>query len=271
MTVCGEQAESEIIPDKSRCLRQSSVAKRLETEKARRQPRVKERSSKKYMSKYRRKTENAKERERMKKFNEAFENLRQKLPSKVLVDNIGEKDTKVMVEVVEVITLSDCPVLQVTALRSAIHYIKSLQDLLADCDSGNLEEEVYRTSLAMDTAAAAAASAAKSQSKSDKVKTKRPPRKKRSVKRLSASNERWTNYSQRFLKQKFQADSDNTQLCQDNLQTPSIPSSSPSSSPRDVNEISLHISLLDSGNLQQNVDNGQLLYIFQVDDKNIYH
>ena len=96
MTVSGDQAETEIIPDKSRCLRQSSVAKRLETEKARRQPRVKERTSKKYMSKYRRKTENAKERERMKKFNEAFENLRQKLPSKVLVDNTGEKDTKVM-------------------------------------------------------------------------------------------------------------------------------------------------------------------------------
>jgi len=248
MTVSGDQAESEIIPDKSRCLRQSSVAKRLETEKARRQPRVKERTSKKYMSKYRRKTENAKERERMKKFNEAFENLRQKVPSKVLVENIGEKDTKV------------------SALRSAIHYIKSLQDLLADCDSGNLEEEVYRTSLAMDTAAAAAAvTAAKSHNKSDKVKTKRPAsKKKKSVKRLSASNERWTNYSQRFLKQKFETD--NTKLCQDNLQAPSTPSSSPSASPRDVNEISLHISLLDSGNLQQNVDNGQLLYIFQVDN-----
>ena len=87
---------TETIPDKSRCLRQSSVAKRLETEKQRRQPRVKERVSKKYMSKYRRKTENAKERERMKKFNEAFENLRQKLPSRVLADSTGEKDTKVM-------------------------------------------------------------------------------------------------------------------------------------------------------------------------------
>ena len=64
---------TETIPDKSRCLRQSSVAKRLETEKQRRQPRVKERVSKKYMSKYRRKTENAKERERMKKQNDVFE------------------------------------------------------------------------------------------------------------------------------------------------------------------------------------------------------
>ena len=63
MTVSADQAESQTIPDKSRCLRQSSVAKRLETEKARRLPRVKERTSKKYMSKYRRKTENAKERE----------------------------------------------------------------------------------------------------------------------------------------------------------------------------------------------------------------
>ena len=167
--------------------------------------------------------------------------------------------------------ITDCPILQVTALRSAIHYIKSLQDLLADCDSGNLEEEVYRTSLAMDTAAAAAAavSAAKSHNKSDKVKTKRPARKKKAVKRLSASNERWTNYSQRFLKQKFETE--NTKLCQDNLQAPSTPSSSPSASPRDVNEISLHISLLDSGNIQQNVDNGQLLYILQVEDKNISH
>ena len=105
MTVSADQAESETIPDKSRCLRQSSVAKRLETEKARRLPRVKERTSKKYMSKYRRKTENAKERERMKKFNEAFENLRQKLPSKVLVDSSGEKDTKVMVELEMTMTI----------------------------------------------------------------------------------------------------------------------------------------------------------------------
>jgi len=244
---------TENIPDKSRCLRQSSVAKRLETEKQRRQPRVKERTSKKYMSKYRRKTENAKERERMKKFNEAFENLRQKLPSRVLVDNIGEKDTKV------------------SALRSAINYIKSLQDLLADCDAGNLEEEVYRTSLAMDSAAAAAV-AAKSVNKSDKVKTKRQTKKKKPVKRLSPSKDRWTNYSQRFLKQKFEAGTNKN--CQTNIEAPSTPSSSssssssssPASSPRDVNEISLHISLLDSGNVQQNVDNGQLLYIFQVDN-----
>ena len=158
-----------------------------------------------------------------------------------------------------------------SALRSAIQYIKSLQDLLADCDSGNLEEEVYRTSLAMDSAAAAAACA--KSNRSDKVKTKRQTKKKKSVKRLTPSNDRWTNYSQRFLKQKFQTD--NSKHCQETMDTPATPSSSsstsPSSSPRDVNEISLHISLLDSGNIQQNVDNGQLLYILQVDDKNLSH
>ena len=89
------------LPDKSRCLRQSSVARRLETETRRQgvDNRVKERVSKsKRLSKYRRKTENAKERERMKKFNEAFENLRQKLPNRELMEEntlAGEKDTKV--------------------------------------------------------------------------------------------------------------------------------------------------------------------------------
>ena len=88
----------ETLPDKSRSLRRSSVQKRLETEKARSQPRVREKISKKYrLSKYRRKTENAKERERMKKFNEAFTTLRKILPNSQLSDdNIqSEKDTKV--------------------------------------------------------------------------------------------------------------------------------------------------------------------------------
>ena len=90
----------ETLPDKSRSLRHSSVQKRLLTEAARSapQPRVREKISKKYrLSKYRRKTENAKERERMKKFNEAFTTLRKILPnSKLSDDNCqSEKDTKV--------------------------------------------------------------------------------------------------------------------------------------------------------------------------------
>jgi hypothetical protein len=100
MTVDGDNCVKtvESLPDKSRSLRRSSVQKRLETEKARSQPRVREKISKKYrLSKYRRKTENAKERERMKKFNEAFTTLRKILPNSKLSDDISEseKDTKV--------------------------------------------------------------------------------------------------------------------------------------------------------------------------------
>jgi hypothetical protein len=91
----------ETLPDKSRSLRRSSVQKRLLTEAARNAqavPRVRKKISKKYrLSKYRRKTENAKERERMKKFNEAFTTLRKILPKSKLSDDDSqsEKDTKV--------------------------------------------------------------------------------------------------------------------------------------------------------------------------------
>ena len=75
------------------------MAKRLVTEQRRSQPKVREKIPKKYrLSKYRRKTENKKERERMKKFNEAFKNLRDILPNNVESiedDNKSEKKTKV--------------------------------------------------------------------------------------------------------------------------------------------------------------------------------
>ena len=87
------------LPCKSLSLRRSSVAKRIQTEQNKSQPKIREKISKKYrLSKYRRKTENAKERERMKKFNEAFINLRNLLPNNGLSeddDKKAEKDTKV--------------------------------------------------------------------------------------------------------------------------------------------------------------------------------
>ena len=102
MTVSAESEVAEAglpqLPLKSRCLRQSSVAKRLRLETSRGAERTKTRGVKKRLSRYRRKTENAKERERMKKFNAAFENLRQKLPDRELLSEksaSGEKDTKV--------------------------------------------------------------------------------------------------------------------------------------------------------------------------------
>ena len=62
------------IPSKSRSLRTTSVRKRLEIEVKMAQPKTKGRLSKKArLSKYRRKSANAKERERMKKQNDVFE------------------------------------------------------------------------------------------------------------------------------------------------------------------------------------------------------
>ena len=97
MTVGEETPES--LPCKSLSLRRSSVAKRLLTEQKKSQPRVREKISKKYrLSKYRRKAENKKERERMKKFNQAFTNLKNMLPNKGLGEEDiprTEKETKV--------------------------------------------------------------------------------------------------------------------------------------------------------------------------------
>ena len=41
--------------------------------------------------------------------------------------------------------------MQVSALRTAISYIKSLQTLVADCDAGRLGEQVYSESRALDS------------------------------------------------------------------------------------------------------------------------
>ena len=72
------------------------------------------------MTKYRRKAANAKERERMKNLNDAFERLRNVMPDvKTLTQD--DKDTKV------------------TTLRAAITYIGSLQQLMEDLDGGEFD------------------------------------------------------------------------------------------------------------------------------------
>ena len=86
--------EEVVCPSMSRQLRKSSLKKRLETQIKISQPKAKERIGKKYrLSKYRRKCENAKERERMKKFNDAFNTLRKLLPDANASSE--DKDTKV--------------------------------------------------------------------------------------------------------------------------------------------------------------------------------
>jgi len=80
---------------------------------------MKDRLSKKArLSKYRRKSANAKERERMKRQNDVFEVLKEILPCDKAKRSDEEKETKV------------------TTLRSAIAYINSLQSLLDDCEAG---------------------------------------------------------------------------------------------------------------------------------------
>ena len=126
MTVSAESEAGEAclpqLPHKSRSLRQSSVAKRLAVESGAgaRETKAKIRGVKR-LSRYRRKTENAKERERMKKFNQAFENLRQKLPNRELLSEksiSGEKDTKVSCD-----PLCPPPDLHVAGVRPQVRHL----------------------------------------------------------------------------------------------------------------------------------------------------
>merc|ERR1711936_1378807 len=128
VTTMAESNSPPAIPDKSRSLRKTSVKKRMETEVKRKEPKsMKDRLSKKArLSKYRRKSANAKERERMKRQNDVFEVLKQILPCDKAKRSDEEKETKV------------------TTLRSAIAYINSLQSLLDDCEAGRLDSSLVR-------------------------------------------------------------------------------------------------------------------------------
>ena len=92
-----EKVSTPQIPSKSRSLRTTSVRKRLEIEVKMAQPKTKGRMSKKArLSKYRRKSANAKERERMKRMNEEYERLKKVVPMEQLNSEDG-KDKKVIV------------------------------------------------------------------------------------------------------------------------------------------------------------------------------
>ena len=92
----GEDQIVDTMSDKSRSLRKSSVKKRLEAEIQKTSSKVKEKISKKRtLSKYRRKQANAKERERMKKMNDVFETLKKVVPAESNMDKEEDKETKV--------------------------------------------------------------------------------------------------------------------------------------------------------------------------------
>ena len=109
--------------DKQYTLRACSIQKRMETEHRNKMPRKrgpKPRPKSAPMSKYRRKTANLRERQRMGEINVAFDKLRDKLPSPISLKNGGkcEKLTKINI------------------LHIAINYIRAMENLLETGDSG---------------------------------------------------------------------------------------------------------------------------------------
>merc|ERR1719222_1008246 len=173
-----EKMPTPAIPSKSRSLRTTSVRKRLEIEVKMAQPKTKGRLSKKArLSKYRRKSANAKERERMKKQNDVFEVLKQILPiDKAKKKKEEDKETKV------------------TTLRSAIEYINSLQSLLDDCEAGRLDSSLVRQCSLTST--------------TGQRKKKKPSSKKKANSTTNNNKERlvepkWTHYSKQDLRTKF--------------------------------------------------------------------
>ena len=128
-----------------------------------------------------------------------------------------------------------------SALRSAIHYIKALQSLVAECDAGTLSQEIYSISAALDTRDTRARD---TKGISKQRQTRRRPRQKISSSSSSSSpssssssssssppSDKWTHYSPAQLRQRF---------------CPQETGESQGGGQVAVNEISLHISLLDS-------------------------
>merc|ERR1712106_667094 len=183
-----EEKIVETLSDKSRSLRTSSVKKRLETEIKKSNPKVREKISKKRMlSKYRRKTANAKERERMKKMNDVFDTLKNVIPADNRGDDEDEKETKG------------------TTLRSAIAYINCLKQLIEDCDAGLVDQ----TEFAEEEDKISESNIIPVKTPGSKKKVKTPKKSIKPVKgKVKGSkpvilDAKWTNYSPQFLGHKF--------------------------------------------------------------------
>ena len=158
-----------------------------------------------------------------------------------------------------------------SALRSAIHYIKALQSLVAECDAGTLSQEIYSTSAALDTRDTRARD---TKGISKQRQTRRRPRSRKLISSSPSSpsssssssssppSDKWTHYSPAQLRQRF---------------CPQETGESQVGGQGAVNEISLHISLLDSvpsaASTQPPVTNTSnqqpVLYILQLEDKSV--
>ena len=124
-----DNAITEKLPNKCHTLRQRSIRKRIETERNKDLPKQrKPRERPAPLSKYRRKTANARERQRMHEVNLAFDRLKLSIPHHKLKQIDEKKDTKI------------------TTLRCAITYINSLSELLTDLNTGkSVSPEYYFT------------------------------------------------------------------------------------------------------------------------------
>merc|ERR1711899_534764 len=111
-------------------LREASIKKRIEVEHRKKEPKKrgpKPRPKSQPMSKYRRKTANLRERQRMGEINQGFEKLRAKIPTPIQVQNAKcEKMTKINV------------------LHVAINYVRALESIL---DTGDAGIHIYGTSV----------------------------------------------------------------------------------------------------------------------------
>ena len=152
-----------------------------------------------------------------------------------------------------------------SALRSAIHYIKALQSLVAECDAGTLSQEIYSTSAALDSRDTRAGARQPGQGAKQRQTRRRPIKKRGSPLSPSSSSsssppsDKWTHYSPAQLRQRF---------------CPQEPAESQVGA---VNEISLHISLLDSVPSAASTQTPApatssqqpVLYILQLEDKSV--
>jgi len=273
-----EETIVETLSDKSRSLRRTSVKKRLETEKKKKGSKVKEKVSKKrLLSKYRRKAANAKERERMKKMNDVFATLKSVIPADNKGDNEEEKETKV------------------TTLRSAIAYINYLKQLIEDCDAGVIEKDEGAHKDVNDHSTKIAERFKSLKRTNVQKKTTKPVKSKVKGSKPIILDAKWTNYSPQFLENKFSVPKDlnlverkddksyqnillqplpdittfsNTSQYQINRYC-SSPTETSCSSPRDVNEVSLHISLLEAQDCITQKDIGEDDIIVMGDDATV--
>ena len=145
------------------------------------------------------------------------------------------------------------------SLRSAITYINCLQDLLKDCDAGRVGEDIYRRSILLDVSEKQKTNAEKNTKQSrEKRKTKKKQLVMDKTGGKKAVCDKWTNYSQKCLEQKCCCCGSSC-----NSQEPIMTdTASPTpSSPRDVNEISLHISLMDN---YRDIKREEVLYVYTV-------